>query len=324
MFNQLVISGLTIGSVYALIALGFSITFTSTKILNFAHGEMAMLGALLGVSFFSVLQLPYPLAMALVMVLVAAIAILFERLVLRPIMSRGGHSHNLIIATLAAAFFFSNAAELIWGKDDLYAKPPFGNEPIEFLGAYFIPQSFLVLAVTIGFLLVTWFFYEKTTLGRSFRAVAINREAASLMSINVRRVMMLTFGLSGVLAANAALNYLLKKTYPHAPEFWMTDSFAQKIQRLLVCGFYAKTYAAASRLSHQLQYLFIHVIRPRITHPGYINLLLYKVGTKILDPSSIGRQGGILKHNAPRPMILDEVRYIGYRVIYVTIPHGAP
>lgn len=207
MFTQLAVSGLTIGSIYALIALGFSITFTSTKILNFAHGEMAMLGALLGVSFFSVLQLPYALAMVLVMALVAAVAILFERFVLHPIMSRGGHSHNLIIATLAAAFFFSNAAELIWGKDDLYAKPPFGNEPVEFLGAYFIPQSFLVFAVTIGFLLVTWFFYEKTTLGRSFRAVAINREAASLMSINVNRVMMMTLGLSGALAAVSGLAF---------------------------------------------------------------------------------------------------------------------
>lgn len=205
MFNQLVVSGLTIGSIYALIALGFSITFTSTKILNFAHGEMAMLGALLGVTFFSVLQLPYLVAMALVMAVVGTVAILFERLVLHPIMARGGHSHNLIISTLAAAFFISNAAELLWGKDDLYARPPFGNEPVAFLGANFIPQSFLVFAVTIAFLLATWFFYEKTTTGRSFRAVAVNREAASLMSINVNRVMMLTLGLSGALAAVSGL-----------------------------------------------------------------------------------------------------------------------
>jgi branched-chain amino acid transport system permease protein len=200
-FNQLVVSGLTIGSIYALIALGFSITFTSTKILNFAHGEMAMLGALLGVTFFSVLQLPYLVAMALIMVVVGTIAVLFERLVLHPIMLRGGHTHNLIISTLAAAFFISNVAELLWGKDDLYAKPSFGNEPIAFLGANFIPQSFLVFGVTIVFLLATWFFYERTTAGRSFRAVAIKPEAASLMSINVNRVMMLTLGLSGVLAA---------------------------------------------------------------------------------------------------------------------------
>lgn len=205
MFNQLVVSGLMIGSIYALIALGFSITFTSTKILNFAHGEMVMLGALLGVTFFSELQFPYPLAMLLIMVIVAGVAILFERLVLHPIMSRGGHSHNLIISTLAAAFFISNAAELVWGKDDLYAKPPLGNEPIALLGAYFIPQSFLVFAVALVFLLAVWFFYEKTTTGRSFRAVAINRDAASLMSINVKRVMMLTLGLSGVLAAVSGL-----------------------------------------------------------------------------------------------------------------------
>ena len=207
MFIQLVVSGLVIGGVYALIALGFSIIFASTQVINFAQGELAMLGALFGVTFFMNFGLPYPFAFLLTVICVAIAGMLFSRLAIEPLVRRKAHLHSLVIATLAAAFLIQSSSELIWGKDDLYAKSPLGNETINILHANFVPQSFIVFVVVIAALALSWYFFGHTLMGKSFKAVALNRDAARLMGIDVERTVLLSFGMAAALGAAAGLAF---------------------------------------------------------------------------------------------------------------------
>ncbi|MCL5959045.1 MAG: branched-chain amino acid ABC transporter permease [Chloroflexi bacterium] len=207
MFVQLVASGLVVGGVYALIALGFSIVISSTQVLNFAQGEFAMLGALFGVTFFTQLELPYPIAFLLTVACVGVVGILVSRSTLEPLVRRKAHLHSMVIATLGAAFLIQSGSELIWGKDDLFAKPPLGDTNITIMRANFVPQSFIIFAVVLVSLALTWYFFQHTLMGKSFKAVALNRDAARLMGIDVERAVLLSFGLSAALGAAAGLAF---------------------------------------------------------------------------------------------------------------------
>lgn len=207
MFVQLIVSGLVIGGVYGLIALGFSLIFNSTQVVNFAQGELAMLGALFGVTFFTHLDFPYPVAFVLAVACVSVVGMLFSRLAIEPLVRRKAHLHSLVVATLGAAFLIQSSSELIWGKDDLYAKPPLGSQTVTIFKANFVPQSFIVFAVVIVALALMWYFFGRTLTGKSFRAVALNRDAARLMGIDVERTVILSFGLAAALGAAAGLAF---------------------------------------------------------------------------------------------------------------------
>lgn len=202
---QLTVAALTVGCIYALIGLSFSIVFAATGVLNFAQGEVAMLGALFGVTFFSVLDLPYPVALVLTVAAVTAVCIVLERLTLDRLLRKRASLHALILATLGLALLIASGAESLWGKDALPVRAPLGNPILVVAGVRVPLQSLLVIGVTAVSLLGVWFFYERTLLGKTFRAVAINREATRLVGINVERVVMMAFGLSGSLAALAGL-----------------------------------------------------------------------------------------------------------------------
>src|SRR3989304_6067385 len=117
---QLLVSSLVIGGVYALIAPGVSMIYASTQVINFAQGEMAMLGGLLGVTFFSQLGLPYPVAFLLTLVSVGVVGLLFAKFAIEPLVHRKAPLPSLVILTLAVAFLLQRTAELVWGKNDLY------------------------------------------------------------------------------------------------------------------------------------------------------------------------------------------------------------
>lgn len=202
---QLGVAALTVGCIYALIALSFSMVFSATGVLNFAQGEIAMLGALFGATFFSMLGLPYPVALVLTVAAVAGTCVVVERLTFDRLIRRRADVHALIMVTLGLALLMSSSSEVLWGKDALPVRPPLGSDVISVAGARVPAQSLLVFGLTGLALLGVWFFYERTLLGKTFRAVAINREAARLMGIHVEQVVMVAFGLSGALAALAGL-----------------------------------------------------------------------------------------------------------------------
>lgn len=205
LFLQLLISALTVGCIYALIALSFNMMFASTRILNFSMGEVSMLGALFGVTFYSFLNLPYILVFILTVLTMVVFGMIVHLLAFEPLIRRHANQHSLILITLGLSMLFTHGAASVWGKTVFYVEAPLGSEPVNIFGAFVLPQSFLVIGVTVLALLLLWYFYGYTRTGRNFRAVAINREAASLMGIHVSRVVMIAFALSSGLAALAGL-----------------------------------------------------------------------------------------------------------------------
>jgi branched-chain amino acid transport system permease protein len=198
---QYIFTGLTLGSIYALVALGFTMIYNSTGILNLAQGEFVMLGGLLMVFFTAVLKLPMIAGFAATIVLVTAVGALFERLAIHPL--KNASLITLIIITLAGSILFRGIAMFLWGKDP-YMLPPFGSqESIQIWGAAIQPQIFWVLGITVSVVLGITFFFKRTLVGKAMTACAFNPLAARLVGINVRKMVLISFGVSAALGAIA-------------------------------------------------------------------------------------------------------------------------
>ena len=200
---QYIIYGITVGGIYALVALGFNIIYNATDVINFAQGEFVMLGAMVMVFLHSALQIPLVLAFFLSILIVTAIGVIFERLAINPV--KNASVITLIIITIGASIFIRGLALIAW-KDESIPVPAFSSgEPIFILGASVTQQRFWVLGVTIITVLAVQFFYKYTYMGKAMRATAINRTAARLMGINVRVMVLLSFALSAAVGAGAGM-----------------------------------------------------------------------------------------------------------------------
>jgi branched-chain amino acid transport system permease protein len=200
---QYVITGLTVGSIYAMVALGFNIIYNVTEIINLAQGEFVMLGGLIMVFFHAVLGLPIILAFPATIMLVTLVGILLDRLAIRPI--RHPSVLTLIIATIAASIIIKGTAMFIWGKDPLDLPAFSGRIPISFLGAVIQPQYFWVIGLLIIIVIALTLFFDRTLLGKAMSACADNPDAASLVGINVKNMIMLSFALSAGIGAVAGI-----------------------------------------------------------------------------------------------------------------------
>ncbi len=199
---QYLITGLTVGSIYAMVAIGFNIIYNVTEIINLAQGEFVMLGGLVMVSL-HVMGLPIYLAFPATVVIVTLVGMLLDRLAIHPI--REPSVITLIIATIAASFIIKGIAMFIWGKDPLDLPAFSGRNPIVVLGAVIQPQYFWVIGFLIITVIVLTFFFEKTIIGKAMSACADNVDAASLVGINVNRMILLSFALSATIGAVAGI-----------------------------------------------------------------------------------------------------------------------
>jgi len=211
---QLIFAGVTVGSIYALLALGFVVIHNVTGIVNFAQGDFAMLGALVAVTltektpifnrvFVADFNLPLPVAIALSTLIVSAIGVLFYLVAIRP--AQGASIISLIIITIGAHFVFQGAALITWAADP-YSLPRFtSGGPLEVIGAILTQQNMWVIGVTIFLLVLLYLFFDRTLLGKALRACAINRTAARLMGININRMALLSFALSAAIGALAGI-----------------------------------------------------------------------------------------------------------------------
>jgi len=200
---QYVITGLTVGSIYAMVALGFNIIYNVTEIINLAQGEFVMLGGLVMVFFHVTLGFSVFLAFPLTVILVTLVGILMDRLGIRPI--RQPSVLTLIIATIAVSFIIKGTAMFIWGKNP-YDLPAFsGRVPVQFFGAIIQPQYFWVIGFLILVVILLTFFFEKTIVGKAMRACADNPDAASLVGVNVGRMILISFALSAGIGAVAGI-----------------------------------------------------------------------------------------------------------------------
>ena len=202
MLAQTLLSGLTVGAIYALVALGFAIIYNASHVINFAQGEFVMIGGMATAAFFEA-RLPLPLAIFLAIATATLVGVLLEKLAVER--ARDAPVVTLIIITIGASILLRGLATLVWDKK-IHRVPAFSGEaPIVIGSATLLPQVLWVLGMSaVAVLLLTWFF-RRTLTGKAILAVAHNRMAARLMGISVRRVLAVSFGLSAALGALAGV-----------------------------------------------------------------------------------------------------------------------
>jgi len=200
---QFLFTGLTVGSIYALVALGFTMIYNATGIINLAQGEFVMLGGLIMVFCTAVLKIPLLLGFGLTVILVTLLGALFERVAIHPL--KNASLITLIIITLAGSILFRGGAMFLWGKDP-YGLPTFsGGQSVRFFGAILQPQIFWILGITALAVLGIGLFFKRTLTGKAMTACSFNPVAARLMGINVRKLVLLSFALSAALGAVAGV-----------------------------------------------------------------------------------------------------------------------
>jgi len=201
-FLQFLLAGLTVGAIYALVALGFSIIYNASQVINFAQGEFVMIGGMTTVSL-TAIGWPLPFAIAAAVLAAAAVGLALEKFAVEP--ARGASVVTLIIITIGASILLRGVATLVWDKNIHPLKAFSGDAPIQIGGATLVPQSLWVMGITLVIvLLLTWFF-GRTLLGKALLATSHNRLAAQLVGINVRHVLLASFGLSAALGAVAGI-----------------------------------------------------------------------------------------------------------------------
>lgn len=200
---QFMVSGITNGSIYALIALGFCLIQNATGLVNFAQGDFVMLGAMIAIFLMQGLNLPMLPAFVLAVVLVALVGVGLERGPIRR--ARNREVLTLVMITVGASISLRGATMITWGKN-AHIYPPLGGEtPLLLLNAAIMPQALWILGISLLALGALYLFFHRTLLGKAMRAAADNPLGALLLGISVRKVVSLAFGLSGALGALAGI-----------------------------------------------------------------------------------------------------------------------
>jgi branched-chain amino acid transport system permease protein len=197
-FLQFLYSGMTVGSAYALAALGFTIIYNTSGVINFAQGEFIMLGGMLA-AIMAGAGVPLPLAIIGAVIATAVVGLVMEKAVIEP--AQNAEVVTLIIITIGASLTVRGLVQIWLGKGT-HSLPAFsGDTPIMLLGASLLPQSLWVLGVTLAIVGALAWFFGRTLLGKAMLATSHNKLAAQLVGINTRRVLLMSFGLAALLGA---------------------------------------------------------------------------------------------------------------------------
>lgn len=200
-FLQIAASGIATGAIYGLIAVGYSLTFSTTKVLNFALGMWVMLGGMLTYSLIVQHQVSALLVLPLVMAGLFLLGVVAERLTVMPFLRAG--SDVWVMATLGVGLLMIDFAEIIWGRSPTPVPSFLGNRPVVIGPVSLLPQQIFIIAVACVVFVALDFFYRRTLTGKAFRAVAHSGEVSSLMGINTRRVQATSYAAAGALAGLA-------------------------------------------------------------------------------------------------------------------------
>jgi branched-chain amino acid transport system permease protein len=201
-FLQLVFAGLALGCTYALVAVGFTIIYKASGVINFAQGELLLAGAYLTYVGVAVYQLNFFLALLIALVLTAAIGVLFERLVLRRMIGRPVFS--ILMITIGLQILLQTALSLGFGDNatGLTAPAPFDVlATLHVAGLTLFVSQIVTIAVTAVLVVLLFFFFRFTKYGLAMRATALDQEAALAIGVNIRQVYALAWGIAGVVAA---------------------------------------------------------------------------------------------------------------------------
>lgn len=198
-FLQLVFAGIALGCIYALIGLGFSIIFKASEVINFAQGELLLVGAyVVSVSAFA-WHLPFLLALVLGIVVTVLIGLVFERLILRRLLGRP--PFTVLMVTIGLDIILLTSVIVIWGSQPIPAASPFGvSSGFNLGGVHFGANDLWTIAITVALCALLFVFFRFTKYGLAMRATALDQEAALAVGINVRRVYALAWGLASGIA----------------------------------------------------------------------------------------------------------------------------
>ena len=197
-FLQFAFSGLTVGAIYALVALGFTLIYNASDVINFAQGEFVMLGGMVTV-FALAAGVPLPLAALIAVIVAVLVGLALYALAIAP--ARGASAVTLIIITIGASILLRGLASLAFDKN-FHSLPAFaGAKPFDVGGAAVLPQSMIVLFGAGVIVLGLWLFMTRTLTGRAIMATAANRLAARLVGINTGAMVGLSFGVSAAIGA---------------------------------------------------------------------------------------------------------------------------
>lgn len=199
---QFAFSGFTVGAVYALVALGFTLIYNASGVINFAQGEFVMLGGMATV-FLAAAGVPLPAAAVLAVAIAVLTGLLLWALAIEP--AKGATPVTLIIITIGASIFLRGLAQVIFDKQFHSLPPISGDDPVRIGGAAVLPQTFWVLGGGFAVVLLLWLFLERTLLGKAVLATAANRLAARLVGIDTALVVGLSFGVSAAIGAFAGI-----------------------------------------------------------------------------------------------------------------------
>jgi branched-chain amino acid transport system permease protein len=198
-----IVSGLAVGSMYGLIALGFHVTYIVSNTVNFAQGSSMMLGAVLGYTFAVKLGWPMSLAVAMSLTLCALFGLVIERALVRPFAERG--SNAWLMATVAGGIVLDNVVLFTFGKEPRAFPSFLAQKPIELFGAGVFPLQLIIPVVGIAIAVALQLAFQRTRPGKALLAVVQNKDAARLMGINVRSAIAFSFALSTALAGLAGM-----------------------------------------------------------------------------------------------------------------------
>lgn len=200
MLAQFIASGIVVGCIYALVAVGFTMIYNATETVNFAVGESLMLGAYFILTFYKLWELPYPVALLLTLLSAGTLGyIVFDRIVSRPLIE--ATMLTRVIALLGLATVLKGAVRLIWGADAYHLPSPVPTDPVRLGPALVTIQELIVVGVTIAIVAALYLFFRFTKLGKAMRATSQSRRAASLMGVNVSAVFAMTWIIGTVLSA---------------------------------------------------------------------------------------------------------------------------
>ena len=202
---QLVVSGLTIGCIYSLVALGFSLTLRATELINFAQGELVMLGAFIGLTLLATWNPPFVVVFLVASAATGLVGVALETFVLRPILVRKAPLPNLLIATLGISVALQALAIVVWGREPIPYPKLFETEALTIGGIHVGTLNLWILGLALVVMAALQYFFQRTLTGISWRAAAQDPSTAALYGVSRRTNVALTFGLSAALAGGAGV-----------------------------------------------------------------------------------------------------------------------
>lgn len=212
-FLQQLVSGLALGCIYGLIALGFVLIYKATEVINFAQGDLMMLGGFIAYTYITVIGLNYWLGFLLAVLTMGLVGMIVERFVIRPIL--GFPLFSIIMVTIGLGFLLRSLAGMIWGTDDLKIEAPFSQGVLRIGDLVLAYDKLSVIVVTVLLIAVLYLFFNRTRLGTAMRATSENMLAAYYMGIPVKRVVSLVWAISAMVAGVAGV-LLAPITFVHS------------------------------------------------------------------------------------------------------------